>query len=85
MSTNLEYRERERQRKRENRRQATRKSAMKELEREIRSHFLFEEQNELVTAVNKIEQDQRFFILLLGVDLSLLKETRTRSKNFIFL
>ena len=69
---------------------------MKELEREIRtlpvpplypscSHFLFEEQNELVTAVNKIEQDQRFFILLLGVDLSLLKETRTRSKNFIFL
>ena len=64
MSTNLEYRERERQRKRGNRRQATRKSAMKELEREIRSHFLFEEQNELVTAVNKIEQDQRFFILL---------------------
>ena len=64
MSTNLEYRERERQRKRENRRQATRKSAMKELKREIRSHFLFEEQNELVTAVNKIEQDQRFIILL---------------------
>ena len=72
MSTNLEYRERERQRKRESRRQATRKSAMKELEREIRtlpvpplypscSHFLFEEQNELVTAVNKIRDFLFYF------------------------
>ena len=61
MSTNLEYRERERQRKREHRRQATRKSAMKELEREIRSHFLFKEQNELVTAVNKIKDFLFYF------------------------
>ena len=35
-----------------------------ELERDIRNYFLFEEQNEFVTAVNKIEQDQRFLFYL---------------------
>ena len=57
MSTNLEYRERERQRKRENRRQAAAKLNEKkgdgELEQEIRSHFLLEEQHEFVAAVRK--------------------------------
>ena len=57
MSTNLEYRERERQRKKENRRQAAAKLNEKksdgELEREIRSHFLLEEQHEFVAAVRK--------------------------------
>ena len=57
MSTKLEYRERERQRKRENRGQAVaklnEKKSDEELEREIRSHFLLEEQHEFVAAVRK--------------------------------
>ena len=73
MSTNLEYRERERQRKRENRRQASEGQPEKgqwranlvprekrpgdevdgEQKREIRSHFLLEEQHEFVAAVRK--------------------------------
>ena len=59
MSTNLEYRERERQRKRENRRQAAAKLNEKksdgERDQEIRSHFLLEEQHEFVAAVRKWE------------------------------
>ena len=48
MSTNLEYRARERQRKRESRRQAS------EAQREKERHFLLEEQHEnLVAAVKK--------------------------------
>ena len=57
MSTKLEYRERERQRKRENRGQAVaklnEKKSDEEIEREIRSHFLLEEQHEFVAAVRK--------------------------------
>ena len=57
MSTNLEYRERERQRKRENRRQGAAKLNEKksdgERDQEIRSHFLLEEQHEFVAVVRK--------------------------------
>ena len=52
MSTNAEYRERERQRKRENRRHRA-SEAQRQKERQIRSHFLLEEQNEFVAAVGK--------------------------------
>ena len=58
MSTNLEYRERERQWKRENRRQASEAQREKERRRaraEIWSHFLLEEQYEFVAAVKKWE------------------------------
>ena len=53
MSTNLEYRARERQRKRESRRQAS--EAQREKGREIqKGHFLLEEQHEnFVAAVTK--------------------------------
>ena len=61
MSTNLEYRARERQRKRESRRQASeaqREKDDRDLEREIkkqRRHFLLEEQHEnVVAAVTKM-------------------------------
>ena len=61
MSTNLEYRARERQRKRESRRQASeaqREKDDRDLEREIkkqRRHFLLEEQHEnVVAAVTKL-------------------------------
>ena len=57
MSTNLEYRERERQIKRDCSRQPAKlneKKSDRELEREIRSHFLKEEQHEnFVAAVTK--------------------------------
>ena len=57
MSTNLEYRERERQRKRENRPQAAAKLNEKksdgERDQEIRIHFLLEEQHEFVAMVRK--------------------------------
>ena len=61
MSTNLEYRARERQRKRESWRQASeaqREKDDRDLEREIkkqRKHFLLEEQHEnVVAAVTKL-------------------------------
>ena len=53
MSTNeADYRERERQRKRENRRHRA-SEAQRQKERQIRSYFLLEEQNEFVAAVGK--------------------------------
>ena len=61
MSTNLEYRERERQRKRESRRQASEAQRGKERQRarvrkkKLRRHFLLEEKHEnFVAAVIKM-------------------------------